>query len=78
MQVEALVFDGALYADGPFLPWRPSSAPEQLKQWQRELLAVVNELAKLENWADDAYDVIAQTIERQPASTLRSDPCILN
>ncbi|MFM0002743.1 hypothetical protein PQR57_17115 [Paraburkholderia dipogonis] len=60
--------DGGLY-----LPWGPYVDHAQLKAMQRELFEVVDELAKLERWRDDDYDIIVQTIERQPVSTLRSD-----
>jgi hypothetical protein len=60
--------DGGLY-----LPWVPRITPEQLKQWQRELFEVVDELAKLEGWPDSDYDHVVMCIERQPISTLRPD-----
>ncbi|WP_186214377.1 hypothetical protein [Burkholderia gladioli] len=65
--------DGALYADGPYLPWGPPVDCAQLKAMQRELFEVVDELAKLERWDDDAYDLVVGAIERQPISTLRPD-----
>jgi hypothetical protein len=65
--------DGALYADGPYLPWGPFLRPDRLKQWQRELFEVVDELARLEGWRDDDYDLVIGAIERQPISTLRPD-----
>ena len=65
--------DGALYADGPYLPWGPFLNPDRLKQWQRELFEVVDELARLEGWRDDDYDLVIGTIERQPISTLKPD-----
>jgi len=65
--------DGALYADGPYLPWGPFLHPERLQEWQRELFEVVDELARLEGWRDDDYDIVIGAIERQPISTLRPD-----
>jgi hypothetical protein len=65
--------DGALLADGPYLPWGPFLNPERLKQWQRDLFEAVDELAKLERWSDDHYDIVIEAIERQPISTLRPD-----
>ncbi|WP_175850022.1 hypothetical protein [Burkholderia cepacia] len=65
--------DGALFADGPYLPWGPAINPGQLKTMQHELFEVVDELAKLEQWDDDAYDLVIGAIERQPISTLRPD-----
>lgn len=65
--------DGALYADGPYLPWGPFLNPDRLKQWQRELFEVVEELARLERWRDDDFDIVIGAIERQPVSTLRPD-----
>ncbi|MDP9153943.1 MAG: hypothetical protein M3O74_06815 [Pseudomonadota bacterium] len=65
--------DGTLSADGPYLPWGPFLNPERLKQWQCDLFEVVDELAKLERWSDDHYDVVIEAIERQPISTLRPD-----
>lgn len=65
--------DGALYADGPYLPWGPLLNPDRLQQWQRELFEVVDELARLERWRDDDFDIVIGAIERQPVSTLRPD-----
>lgn len=65
--------DGTLYADGPYLPWGPPVDCAQLKAMQRELFEAVDELAKLERWDDDAYDLVVGSIERQPISTLRPD-----
>lgn len=70
---DGLVCDGALYADGPYLPWGPYTNREQLDAMQRELFAVVDELAKLECWPDGDYDHVVMCIERQPISTLRPD-----
>jgi hypothetical protein len=69
----ARVLDGLPIEDGPFLPWGPYLTPEKLAEWQRELFAVVDELAELERWPADAYDLIAGQIERQPVSTIRPD-----
>ncbi|OXJ00035.1 MULTISPECIES: TubC N-terminal docking domain-related protein [Burkholderia] len=60
--------DGGLY-----LPWMPALDPEQLQSMQRELFDVVDELAQLERWPDDDYDIVIGAIERQPPSTLRPD-----
>lgn len=60
--------DGGLY-----LPWGPYLDTEQLMAIQRTLFEIVDELAKLEHWPDDVYDIIAQTIGRQPISTLKPD-----
>ena len=68
-----VALDGALYADGPYLPWGPFLNPDRLKQWQRELFEVVDELARLERWRDDDFDIVIGAIERQPVSTLRPD-----
>jgi hypothetical protein len=57
----------------PYLPWGPYLAPEDLARWQRDVLDVIANLAGLEGWADETYDLIAQAIERQPISTLRPD-----
>jgi hypothetical protein len=65
--------DGLPVEDGPFLPWGPYVAPCLLESMQRELFEVVNELAKLERWRDDDYDLVIGAIERQPISTLRPD-----
>jgi hypothetical protein len=65
--------DGALFADGPYLPWGPYLNPVQLKAWQADLFEVVDELAKLEHWHDDDYDLVIGAIARQPISTLRPD-----
>ncbi|WP_069265323.1 hypothetical protein [Paraburkholderia nodosa] len=70
---DGLVCDGALYADGPYLPWGPYVNREQLDAMQRELFSVVDELAKLEGWPDEGYDHVVMCIERQPISTLRPD-----
>lgn len=64
---------GALFADGPFLPWGPFLNPDLLKQWQRQLFEAVDELARLEGWPDDHFDLVVGAIERQPVSTLRPD-----
>jgi hypothetical protein len=58
---------------GVYLPWGPYLDQEQLKALQRALFEIVDEVAKLERWPDDVYDVIRQTIERQPISTLGPD-----
>lgn len=55
------------------MPWGPFMAPERLKEWQRELFEVVDELARLERWHPDDYDIVVGAIERQPVSTLRPD-----
>jgi hypothetical protein len=68
-----VALDGALNADGPYLPWGPLLNPDRLKQWQAELFDVVDELARLEGWRDDDYDLVIGAIERQPISTLRPD-----
>jgi hypothetical protein len=65
--------NGSLFEDGPFLPWGPYLNAGTLRQWQRDLFAVVAELAKLEGWRDDHYDIVVGAIERQPISTLRPD-----
>ncbi|MFM0136838.1 hypothetical protein [Caballeronia grimmiae] len=57
----------------PFLPWDPYINVETLKRWQRELFDVVDELARLEGWPADSYDLVVGAIERQPISTLRPD-----
>ncbi len=68
-----LSLDGALFADGPFLPWGPYMNANLLKQWQRELFEAVDELARLEGWPDDHFDLLVGAIDRQPVSTLRPD-----
>lgn len=60
--------DGGLY-----LPWGPYVDPGQLAAMQRDLLAAVEELARLERWPDEYFDHVAYCIERQPISTLRPD-----
>ncbi|WP_070108168.1 hypothetical protein [Burkholderia plantarii] len=65
--------DGALYADGPYLPWGPVITPARLASMQRELCEVVDTLAKLEQWSCDSYGLVVGAIERQPISTLRPD-----
>ncbi|SAL16964.1 hypothetical protein AWB71_00682 [Caballeronia peredens] len=57
----------------PYLPWGPYLNADTLKQWQRDLFEVVEELARLEGWRDDHYDIVIEAIERQPISTLRPD-----
>ncbi|MBJ9674505.1 hypothetical protein [Burkholderia gladioli] len=57
----------------PYLPWGAPVTPDQLKAMQHELFEVVDELAKLERWSCDAYDLVVGAIERQPISTLRPD-----
>ncbi|MFM0173192.1 hypothetical protein PQR33_28145 [Paraburkholderia sediminicola] len=64
---------GALMGDGPYLPWGPYLTPRRLKEWQRELFEIVNELARLERWPDDLFDHVVYCVERQPVSTLRPD-----
>jgi len=59
--------------DGPFMPWGPYMTPERLAEWQRELYGAVCEVAKLEGWPDETFDLIVGAIERQPISTLRPD-----
>jgi hypothetical protein len=66
-------FAGIPVEDGPYLPWGPYLTSGALKQRQSDLLAVVEELAKLERWPGEAYDIVVQTIEQQPISTLRPD-----
>jgi hypothetical protein len=68
-----IALDGALLADGPYLPWGACLTPDRLKAWQRELFEVVDELARLEGWHDDDYDLVIGAIDRQPISTLRPD-----
>ncbi|EKS73143.1 hypothetical protein BURK_001710 [Burkholderia sp. SJ98] len=68
-----LAVSGTLFEDGPFLPWGPYLNTETLKQWQRDLFEVVDELARLEAWPDEQYDIVIDAIERQPVSTLRPD-----
>lgn len=58
---------------GLYLPWMPALDLEQLQSMQRELFNVVDELARLERWPDDDYDIVVGAIERQPPSTLRPD-----
>ena len=65
--------DGALFGDGPYLPWGPYTNADLLKQWQRELFEAVDELARLEGWPDDHFDLLVGAIDRQPVSTLRPD-----
>ncbi|WP_081063965.1 hypothetical protein [Burkholderia cepacia] len=65
--------NGLPFEDGPFLPWGPYVAPCLLESMQRELFDVVDELAKLERWRNDDYDLVVGAIERQPISTLRPD-----
>jgi len=65
--------DGLPVEDGPFLPWGPYVAPCLLESMQRELFEVVDELAKIERWRDDDYDLVIGAIERQPISTIRPD-----
>ncbi|WP_175939911.1 hypothetical protein [Caballeronia sp. BCC1704] len=66
---------GALLSEdgGYYLPWGPYLTREALAEWQRELFAVVDELATLEGWPELTYDLIAGQIERQPISTIRPD-----
>jgi len=68
-----VAMDGALFSDGPYLPWGPFLSPDRLKEWQRELFDVVDELARLEGWHADDFDLVVGAIERQPMSTLRPD-----
>ncbi|WP_306715119.1 hypothetical protein [Burkholderia dolosa] len=70
---DGLVYDGALYADGPYLPWGPYLDAATVTKWQRELYDAVTELARLERWPDRDYDHVVLCIERQPLSTLRPD-----
>ncbi|WP_200873196.1 hypothetical protein [Burkholderia sp. A1] len=60
-------------SNAPYLPWGAPVSPDQLAAMQHELFEVVDELAKLERWSDDAYDLVIGAIERQPISTLRPD-----
>lgn len=64
---------GTLLADGYYLPWGPYLNAETLQRWQRDLFEVVDELARLEGWPADTYDLVVGAIERQPISTLRPD-----
>ncbi|VWM20550.1 hypothetical protein [Burkholderia lata] len=58
---------------GLYLPWGPYLNSSQLESMHRELFDVVDELAQLERWPDDDYDLVVGAIERQPLSTLRPD-----
>ncbi|NHV29299.1 hypothetical protein [Burkholderia sp. D-99] len=58
---------------GLYLPWGPYLDSTRLKSIQRELFKVVDELARLEHWRDDTYDLVIGAIERQPLSTLLPD-----
>ncbi|WP_124529918.1 hypothetical protein [Burkholderia sp. Bp8991] len=58
---------------GLFLPWCAPVTADRLKELQRELFEAVDEVARLEHWPDDDYDLVIGAIERQPPSTLLPD-----
>lgn len=64
---------GALMADGPYLPWGPYLTPDRLKAMQQAVIDVVTDLARIEGWKDDHYDIIVVEIKRQPLCTLLPD-----
>jgi hypothetical protein len=56
-----------------FLPWGPFVSVETLRQWQNDIIEIVDELSKLEFWASDTYNGMIITVKNQSIATLRSD-----
>jgi hypothetical protein len=48
-----VALSGCGFADGPYLPWGPYLEPSDLARWQRDVLDVVANLARLEGWSDE-------------------------